>query len=141
MRRTLIRGAAIAPVLAIVLGIPALALQAESLNRAPQILPTQGKVPNAEPGKPAADNEPELQPDRKPNPDKGVGPDKDVGPDKGLGPEANGSNGNCHGIQHAFGRVSTNHGAAMGKGNAAAALQAVADRQGCDLSLAAASPD
>ena len=148
MRRTVIRGAAIATVLVILVGLPASAFQPEASTIDPQLVPWQETVLNADPGDVDADND--VKPDKEPKqdkkskperPDKALKPDKGPRPDKGQKPENLGSNGNCHGIQNAFGRVNTNHGATQGKGNAAVALQAVADRRGCDLSLAAASPD
>jgi hypothetical protein len=148
MRRTVIRGAAIATMLVILLGVPTSALQPEASRSSPQLVPKQETVLIADPGDVEADND--VKPDKEPRhakkskperPDKALKPDKGLGADKGQKPDNLGSNGNCHGIQHAFGRINTNHGAAQGKGNAAVALQAVADRRGCDLSLAAASSD
>jgi hypothetical protein len=39
----------------------------------------------------------------------------------------------CKGVENAYDQVTTNNGAAKGNGKAAAALQAVADKLGCDL--------
>lgn len=138
MRRTVIRGTAIASVLVIVLGVPASALQGGALQSSPQVAPPRGTVLDAQRSDAEADNE--LKPDKKPKHDKKLKPAHERGPDKDLKPDNKGSNGNCHGIQHAFGRVSTNHGAGQSNGNAVQALQAVADRRGCELSVAAA-PD
>jgi hypothetical protein len=52
-------------------------------------------------------------------------------------PEA-ASNGNCHGIQNAYSRVTGNHGASQGQGKAAEALARVAQERGCELAAGAA---
>jgi hypothetical protein len=52
-------------------------------------------------------------------------------------PEA-ASNGNCHGIQNAYSRVTSNHGASQGQGKAAEALARVAQERGCELAAGAA---